>query len=115
MEEDIKILETVVNYRKFDGIYSTTEVIFEAIEKLLKEYKEQEEKNKIIKDAYWNECIPKSLIKEKIEELDKKRIKMEKDDIGVGFTLGKEWSDLKAKIQILKELLNPLKNVQEEK
>ena len=51
-----------------------------------------------------NECW-KSLIKEKIEELDKQRIKMEKDDIGVGFTLGKEWSDLKAKIQVLEELL----------
>jgi hypothetical protein len=30
---------------------------------------------------------------------------MEEDDIGVGFTLGKEWSDLKAKIQVLQELL----------
>jgi len=30
---------------------------------------------------------------------------MEKDDVGVGFTLGKEWSDLKAKIEVLQELL----------
>ena len=49
--------------------------------------------------------IPKSKVKEKIEEYDKQRIKMEKDDIGVGFTLGKEWSDLKAKIEVLQELL----------
>lgn len=46
-----------------------------------------------------------ALVKEKIEEYDKQRIKMEKDDIGVGFTLGKEWSDLKAKIEVLQELL----------
>lgn len=49
--------------------------------------------------------IPKSKVKDKIEEYDKQRIKMEKDDIGVGFTLGKEWSDLKAKIEVLQELL----------
>lgn len=49
--------------------------------------------------------IPVSLVKDKIEEYDKQRIKMEKDDIGVGFTLGKEWSDLKAKVQVLQQLL----------
>lgn len=36
---------------------------------------------------------------------------MEKDDVGVGFTLDNKWSDLKAKIQVLEELLTPLKNV----
>ena len=51
------------------------------------------------------DSIPKSQIKSKIEELDKQRIKMEKDDIGVGFTLGNNWSDLKAKIQVLQELM----------
>ena len=30
---------------------------------------------------------------------------MEKDDIGVGFTLGKEWSDLKAKVEFGQSLL----------
>lgn len=55
------------------------------------------------------ETIPVSLVEEKIEEYDKKRIKIEKDDIGVGFTLGKEWSDLKAKIQVLQELLEKRK------
>lgn len=49
--------------------------------------------------------IPKSKIREKIEEYDKQRSKMEKDDNGVGFTLGNEWSDLKAKIQVLQDLL----------
>ena len=44
-------------------------------------------------------------MEEKIEELDKQRIKMEQDDVGVGFTLGNEWSDLKAKIQVLQELM----------
>ena len=53
--------------------------------------------------------IPVSLVEEKIEEYDKKRIKIEKDDIGVGFTLGKEWSDLKAKKQVLQELLEKRK------
>lgn len=41
-DKDIKILETVVNYRKFDGIYSTNEVIFKAIENLLRTYKQDE-------------------------------------------------------------------------
>lgn len=42
MEEDIKILETVVNYRKIDGIYSTNEVVFKAIENLINRNKELE-------------------------------------------------------------------------
>lgn len=44
-------------------------------------------------------------IKVKIEEYEKQIEKMEKDDIGVGFTLGKEWSDLKAKIEFGQSLL----------
>lgn len=44
-------------------------------------------------------------VKDKIEELENKIIKLEKDDIGVGFTLGKEWSDSKAQITVLQELL----------
>lgn len=44
-------------------------------------------------------------IRDKIEEYQKQITKMEEDDIGIGFTLGKEWSDLKAKVNILKELL----------
>ena len=56
-------------------------------------------------DCFIDNSIPVQKIKDKIEEYDKQRIKMEKDDIGVGFTLGKEWSDLKAKIEALQELL----------
>lgn len=47
----------------------------------------------------------KETIRKKREKYNKQRIKMEKDDIGVGFTLGKEWSDLKAKITVLQDLL----------
>ena len=79
---------------------------------LLRENKQLEEDNEqleTIKDEairrYNFETIPVSKVKEKIEEYDKQRIKMEKDDIGIGFTLGKEWSDLKAKIEVLQELL----------
>lgn len=61
--------------------------IIEATEELLKQY------------------IPKSKVKEKLEELKKQVKKMENEDIGVGFTLGKDWSDKKAKIQGYKELL----------
>ena len=91
--------------------------------RVLKENKElQEDRNKFKKAlgkriTYCNELekdlfencsnyvIPKQIVKDKIEEYDKQRIKMEKDDIGVGFTLGKEWSDLKAKIEALQDLL----------
>lgn len=59
----------------------------------------------VIPAEYNEKYIEKSKIKEKIEELDKQRIKMEQDDIGVGFTLGNNWSDLKAKIQVLQELM----------
>ena len=64
--------------------------------------------NELEKDLFENSrnyVIKKQKVKDKIEEYDKQRIKMEKDDIGVGFTLGKEWSDLKAKIEALQDLL----------
>ena len=64
--------------------------------------------NELEKDLFENSSnyvIKKQKVKDKIEEYDKQRIKMEKDDIGVGFTLGKEWSDLKAKIEALQDLL----------
>ena len=49
--------------------------------------------------------ISKDKIKAKIEEYKKQLEKIEKDDIGVGFTLGKEWSDLKAKVEFGQSLL----------
>lgn len=99
------------------------EHILSDYKKVLKENKElQEDRNKFKKAlgkriTYCNELekdlfengsnyvIPKQIVKDKIEEYDKQRIKMEKDDIGVGFTLGKEWSDLKAKIEALQDFL----------
>lgn len=41
-DKDIKILESIVNYRKIDGIYSTNEVIFKVLENLLQAYKQDE-------------------------------------------------------------------------
>lgn len=55
-------------------------------------------RNEISKD--WEEKI-----KAKIEEYKKQIEKMEKDDNGIGFTLGKEWSDLKAKVEFGQSLL----------
>lgn len=97
MEEDINILEDLMFEMKFLSINKETIRKGIAIENLIERVKQLE----IIQEDY----IPKSKVKEKIEEYDKQRIKMEKDDIGVGFTLGKEWSDLKAKLQVLQELL----------
>lgn len=50
-------------------------------------------------------CEMQDKIKAKIEEYKKQIEKMEKDDIGRGFTLGKEWSDLKAKVEFGQSLL----------
>ena len=127
MEEDIQVLKEMVKIRKeqkeiiecaggyCENCNSDIKALENAI-KTIKAYKQLEEENKSKQKAY-DDCyceykhykqfdsIPKSKIKDKIEEYDKQRIKMEKDDIGVGFTLGKEWSDLKAKIEVLQELL----------
>lgn len=110
MEEDIKILEIVVNCRKFDGIYSTNEVIFKAIENLINRNKELEE--------YYEEqnevnakFIPKSKIKEKIEELDKEEQKLqnsisdeereEYSDASISWDL----CDIETRRRVLQELL----------
>lgn len=83
----------------------------QAIENLLTRYKEMKEnigkEHTLGYSQGVYDCSEawKETIKEKIEEYEKQRIKMEKDDVGVGFTLGKEWSDLKAKIEVLQELL----------
>jgi chemotaxis regulatin CheY-phosphate phosphatase CheZ len=45
-------------------------VLLNLIEKLQKENKELKESNEILNDAYWNECITKQTIKDKIEYLD---------------------------------------------
>lgn len=121
LEEKIKIIESLCTD---DCINKSTVIdpLKYALENLLTRYKQLEEENKTLnernqylvkyrakleKELYESNenYIPVSLVKDKIEEYDKQRIKMEKDDIGVGFTLGKEWSDLKAKIEVLQELL----------
>lgn len=45
--------------------------ILSLIEKLQKENEELKESNKIVSDLYWDECIPKQIIKDKIEEYKK--------------------------------------------
>ena len=65
-EEDIKILEMVVFYRKLDGIYSTNEIIFKAIEHILSDYKRLQEDFKQVD----HEC----------DRLEQKEIKLEKEN-----------------------------------
>lgn len=105
--QDLKEIEE--SHRKENG------ELREKVKQLEEENKTLNERNqylvkyraKLEKELYESNenYIPVSLVKDKIEEYDKQRIKMEKDDIGVGFTLGKEWSDLKAKIEVLQDLL----------
>jgi hypothetical protein len=123
MEEDIKRIEKFITDIKECGLNDCGKNCFDfnLLRNLLTRYKQLEEENKSKQKAY-DDCyceykhykqfdsIPKSKVKDKIEEYDKQRIKMEKDDIGVGFTLGKEWSDLKAKIESLQELLEENEN-----
>ena len=88
MEEDIKILERLVEERELVGIYKTDEIVLQAIEHLIKAYKELEEENKTLnernqylvkyrakleKELYESNenYIPISLVEEKIEELIK--------------------------------------------
>ena len=129
MKEHIKNIEELINEAKKCNLFEGNKY-HEAIEHILSDYKRVLKENEELKEdrdkfkkalgrriTYCNELekdlfenssnyvIPKQIVKDKIEEYDKQRIKMEKDDIGVGFTLGKEWSDLKAKIEALQDLL----------
>lgn len=129
MKEHIKNIEELINEAKKCNLFEGNKY-HEAIEHILSDYKRVLKENEELKEdrdkfkkalgrriTYCNELekdlfenssnyvIKKQKVKDKIEEYDKQRIKMEKDDIGVGFTLGKEWSDLKAKIEVLQELL----------
>ena len=64
--------------------------------------------NNNIDVAYRDKCenyISKDKIKTIIEDYKKQIEKMEKDDDGVGFTLGRKWSDLIAKVEFGKSLL----------
>lgn len=112
-EEDIKILEERIELWKNDHrimIQEDNFKILKAIENLLKaykkEYKENESKEKAYNNCYFEykhykqfDSIPKSKIKEKIEELEEKQEELS-DEQGY-------WGsgDLLSKIDILQELL----------
>lgn len=68
--------------------------------------------NELEKDLFENasnHVVPKSLIKEKIEELKEE---LERDRICIDFVIEHKTDiELIAKIQVLEELLTPLKNV----
>ena len=92
--------------------------LIEIIEKQSKEIEELKVNNKKLQDKAKEliyekqqltsallDSTPNDKIKAKIEDYKKQIEKMEKDDIGRGFTLGKEWSDLKAKVEFGQSLL----------
>jgi hypothetical protein len=58
------------------------------------------------KEGY-NDCNRewKKKIQDKIKKLTKEINEIEEKDIGVGFTLGKEWSDKKAIVKEYEDLL----------
>lgn len=69
-EEEKKKLDNI----KYRNEYSfctkiDLDFVLNLIEKLQKENKELKESNEILNDAYWNECITKQTIKDKIEEI----------------------------------------------
>lgn len=112
MEEDIKILENLLE----EGFEAMCYLEAQAIEHLIKAYKELEEENKRLKPKIdvcnWQEksCreiidekyVPVSLIKEKIEELKQEyKIALEENSIKAFI--------LKCQIQALQELLEKRK------
>lgn len=108
LEEAVFILEKDKKNHYVDGLLQVAYgMILSDYKRVLKENEELKsdnyELNNRINDLLDN--IPIQKVKDKIEELEEKRIKMEKEDIGVGFTLGEEWSDLKSKIKAYKDLL----------
>ena len=99
LEEFIKYYESEAISRKFRGTLSISvdEYDIEAIEHLIKAYKELKEENKIWKDNYYKQkefnnkqalyiidnFIPVSLVEEKIEELNKQLEEDLQDEIKV--------------------------------
>jgi hypothetical protein len=59
----------IVENQQYYIIKKQIEKYEEHMEKLQKENKELKESNEILNDAYWNECITKQTIKDKIEEI----------------------------------------------
>ena len=78
--------------------YMECALITNLIEKLQKENEELKENNKIVSDLYCDECIPKQIIKDKIEELKAQyKIALEENNIKAFI--------LKCQITILQELV----------
>ena len=74
--------------------------------RVLKENEELKESNEILNDAYWNECITKQTIKDKIEKINKEideSIDNSKGGLDENFI--EEGSELLAQKRILQELL----------
>ena len=69
-DESIKILKTILQAGRFDGVYNSTSYILESIEKLLNLYKQEKEKNnkieKYIRSNEWAEDYEKSSCRTKI-------------------------------------------------
>ena len=109
MEEDIKRLENYIN-----GKDTMKETLVEAIENLIARYKElEEQQNKNIRVAYGGrryntegiilkDFVPKSKVKEKIEELEKERKKQDEENI---INVFYDQIDITHIIEALQELL----------
>lgn len=116
MEEEIEIIQNIIFNKNGDQMNyidinngtpdNECETFITAIEHLIKGYKQLEEENKqleAIKDEairrYNFESIPKSLVKEKIEELKQKAI-------SYGTFIDKDESfNIQSKISVLQDLL----------
>ena len=118
MEEDLETLEDLknifVHLKNYGWVNDikrdvVADKVIKAIENLIARNKELEEllEEKTIRVGFENkeDYIPKSKVREKIKETNKEIKQMEQDDIGIGFTLGNRWSDLKAKVKGWEELL----------
>lgn len=116
-DEAIEILKHVNLVRKFSGIYSTTEIIHEAIDTILDLYNKEKEKNKKLSQCHLQyeemtgvdlllpdklNVISKDKIREKIENLEK-RYENEKSALGLRYS---ESGFINGKINVLKELLD---------
>lgn len=110
MEEEIKIIEEMLNSKEPVCNYKLKHQEIEAISNLLTGYKQLEEENKqleAIKDEairrYNFESIPKSLVKEKIEELNS-RIEKYREYTEQGIETDVEWVDNVADRETVKAL-----------
>lgn len=94
MEENIKKCEKLLGKDRW--VLGTEDK--QAIKNLIKGYRELEESNKILQDAYWNECVSKSKIKEKIKELYE-------DKDSKYYDMFLEQRDIEKTISVLQELM----------